>query len=1599
MDTFCDGQLWNSSLLLDNTWPQFTDCFMHTVLIWLPCGFLGLSLPCYVTSVRRNATHIRFRTTTLFGARLCCCLTLAVLVVLHVLMRTCGLTISTSPAAFLGDALYLSAYMTLCVMTQYERVQGVHTSTVPFLFWLMASLCNVIPLYSVVIQQRYESHPVSFTLCVVSHALQICSLLLTALVNNHQHTSHVTHSSQRPCPETTCSFPSYLAFWWMTELMIKGHKRDLQASDLWQLPPAERSDTLTARFTALWREQRAVRGFHRNAERSSKTRETVGERTPLLASVTSPRHTGDTADRQKEGGRSPGMLRTLLCMMAKDMVAIVMMKVISDVFFLLCPLLMGMLMGYLSTRPADRLWQGYALCAAMLVSLTLKSLLFAHSMFRAARVGIRMKSTLIAAIYEKALTMSQETRKRTTVGEIVNLMSVDAQRVQDVMIVCFYAATGPLQFLAAVILLYFTIGPAIFVGVLLFLCCIPLNAYVISRQRRLQSSNLGFKDARLRLFHEILNGIKVLKLYAWEPSFRQKIGETRLKEVGVLFKMALLNTLMSLCWEMVPFLVTLVTLMTYVLMDETNQLDAGKAFVSLSLFNILRQPLAVLSRMIMYFIMVQVSIKRIRSFLVGEDLDPDAVQRNTSSDSVLTIQDGTFTWSSQQSPVLQHINLQVGQGKLVAVVGPVGCGKSSLISAILGEMEKVKGTVTLTGRIAYVPQQAWIRNTTVRDNILFGSAYIRAKYQAVLDLCELERDVTILPTGDLTEIGEKGINLSGGQKQRVSVARAVYSDSDVYLLDDPLSAVDSHVGKAIFSKVIGPNGVLKKKTRVLVTHGVHWLPMVDEIIVMTDGSISERGSYEQLMSHDGPFAQFLKNYLTEVFEVEEQEDPEIAEIHGKMRERLGSVTSYASSDDDSLKLSFHRAGHRRANVSDNSDSFDSTTRRETASRHSRTPPRRPEKQRAMIKLQGVGAGVCDVEDSLTISPSSQGDEAAIEADQCSTDTLPAGKVPLSVFLYYARAVGLVPLMLAVLSFCLYQALSVGANLWLKKWTGAAHTSSPQDDNVTCDHRGCDATGSHVLANYTVQHNIRAAGGRKETYFCLTIYGVLGLGQVLFLTLFNALYWTRMAHAAQVLHSRLVDNLMRAPMAFFDTTPIGRILNRLSFDVETVDNALPIIIRDWLVTFVLVMVTLMVMVMHTPLSVIVMLPVAVIYFFCQRFYVPTTRQLRRLECVSRSPIFALFSETVGGASSIRAYDVTTSFLEESKRRVDCNQVFFFASQAAMRWMQWNLDALAAVLVTAVCIFVITSSTTTAADAGLCISYALQISGSLTWMTRQMGELQSNIVSVERLKEYSVLENEADWEKPDTTPDPNWPQRGEVVFQHFYMRYRPGLDLVLKEVTFTINHGEKVGIVGRTGAGKSSLTLALFRLIEAAGGCILIDGVNIADMGLHDLRSRLTILPQDPVLFSGTLRMNLDPFDEYRDDQLWTALERAHLRHSVLSLPGQLAFQCGEEGGNLSVGQRQLVCLARTLLRRTKILVLDEATAAVDMETDALIQDTIRSAFSSCTIITIAHRLNTIMDYDRVMVMDAGQVKEFAPPGELLSNKKSEFYAMMKDAGLV
>uniref|UniRef100_A0A8C0LHM8 Multidrug resistance-associated protein 1 n=1 Tax=Canis lupus dingo TaxID=286419 RepID=A0A8C0LHM8_CANLU len=1224
---------------------------------------------------------------------------------------------------------------------------------------------------------------------------------------------------------------------------------------------------------------------------------------------------------QKE--REPSLFKVLYKTFGPYFLMSFLFKALHDLMMFAGPEILKLLINFVNDKKAPD-WQGYLYTALLFICACLQTLVL-HQYFHICFVsGMRIKTAVIGAVYRKvgeALVITNSARKSSTVGEIVNLMSVDAQRFMDLATYINMIWSAPLQVILALYLLWLNLGPSVLAGVAVMILMVPLNAVMAMKTKTYQVAHMKSKDNRIKLMNEILNGIKVLKLYAWELAFKDKVLAIRQEELKVLKKSAYLAAVGTFTWVCTPFLVALSTFAVYVTVDKNNILDAQKAFVSLALFNILRFPLNILPMVISSIVQASVSLKRLRIFLSHEELEPDSIERR---------------------PHLCHfsITFSIPEGSLVAVVGQVGCGKSSLLSALLAEMDKVEGHVAIKGSVAYVPQQAWIQNDSLRENILFGRQLQERYYKAVIEACALLPDLEILPSGDRTEIGEKGVNLSGGQKQRVSLARAVYCDSDIYLFDDPLSAVDAHVGKHIFENVIGPKGMLKNKTRLLVTHSISYLPQVDVIIVMTGGKISEMGSYQELLARDGAFAEFLRTYASGDQEQAEQDDgrvPGVPCLPPRSPLPPGALPSRS--------LSCHLTGisvRPKALTISPSDFVKKTQGGDYA----------------MDMSTGGEWGAWDRTAAAGV-PDPWWEHSA------SCPPSPGLQVKLSVYWDYMKAIGLFISFLSIFLFLCNHVASLVSNYWLSLWT---------DDPIV-------------------------NGTQEHTKIRLSVYGALGISQGITVFGYSMAVSIGGIFASRRLHVDLLQNVLRSPMSFFERTPSGNLVNRFSKELDTVDSMIPQVIKMFMGSLFNVIGACIIILLATPIASIIIPPLGLIYFFVQRFYVASSRQLKRLESVSRSPVYSHFNETLLGVSVIRAFEEQERFIRQSDLKVDENQKAYYPSIVANRWLAVRLECVGNCIVLFAALFsVISRHSLSAGLVGLSVSYSLQVTTYLNWLVRMSSEMETNIVAVERLKEYSETEKEAPWQIQEMAPPSTWPQVGRVEFRDYGLRYRENLDLVLKHINITINGGEKVGIVGRTGAGKSSLTLGLFRINESAEGEIIIDDINIAKIGLHDLRVKITIIPQDPVLFSGSLRMNLDPFSQYSDEEVWTSLELAHLKDFVSGLPDKLNQECAEGGENLSVGQRQLVCLARALLRKTKILVLDEATAAVDLETDDLIQSTIRTQFDDCTVLTIAHRLNTIMDYTRVIVLDKGEIRECGQPSDLLQ-QRGLFYSMAKDAGLV
>ncbi|XP_053366955.1 ATP-binding cassette sub-family C member 3 isoform X1 [Clarias gariepinus] len=1538
MQPLCGSQLpfWDLNLTLYHANPDLTECFQLSVLAWIPCIYLWLVFPFYFFYLKLNnrgyiMMSVLNRIKTVFS------------VILWIVCWT-DLFASFSemkqnifrPPIYFVTPLILGMTMLLATfLIQYERLKGVQSSGVLFIFWTISVLCAIVPFRSKILQARHKDEvndKLRFTTFYMYFGLTVAELILSCFNEKPPLFSNVV-TDPNPCPEASAGFLSRMTFWWFTSMAIKGYKSPLENKDLWSLNKDDSSNVVVPKLLKEWEVEKS------KIERSAQ--EMNGQAVFSKAEAEG-NHVGANPEevevllaKKKKASQQPSFLRALIRAFGPYFLIGSAFKLLQDIIVFINPQLLRMLIKFTKKKDVPS-WWGFALAFFMFGCALLQTLIL-HQQFQYCFVtGMRLRTAIIGAIYRKSLVITNEAKRSSTVGEIVNLMSVDAQRFMDLTTFLNMLWSAPLQIILALSFLWQTLGPSVLAGVAVMVLLIPFNAVIAMKTRAYQVEQMQYKDARIKLMNEILNGMKVLKLYAWEPSFKEKIIHIRQKELNVLRKSGYLSALSVMAWTSAPFLVALTTFAVYVSVDKTNVLDAEKAFVSLSLFNILRFPLNMLPQVISSVMQASVSLKRIQQFLSHDELDPDSVDKKpAASEYAVTVVNGKFSWAKKDPPALQNINVMVPQGSVLAVVGHVGCGKTSLVSALLGEMEKQDGQISIKGSVAYVPQQAWIQNATLRENILFGRPYVEEKYRNVLDACALTPDLEVLPGGDLTEIGEKGINLSGGQRQRVSLARALYSEADVYLLDDPLSAVDAHVAKHIFDKVIGPEGALRQKTRILVTHSISFLPQVDNIMVLVEGRVSEMGSYQALLSENGTFAEFLRNYsLEDIMEDDEVTEVLIDEEELFPDDALSTHTDMV--DNEPVVNEARRQFMRQISIMSNdleSPRTKSVRKRRVSERRHGEPPQEKKEPRV---------------------------EKLIQAETAET-----GQVKLKVYWEYVKAVGTLLSIIICFLYAAQSAAAIGASIWLTVWT-----------------------------NDTKENN-----GEEKVPMRVGVYAALGLTQGV-LILANS-FLSRaygMLKAAHFTHLHMLGAVLRAPQAFFEANPSGRLLNRFGKDVDTIDCLIPENIDIWMRTFWYTVTVLVICSALTPMFFIVIVPLMVFYWWVQRFYVATSRQLKRLESVSRSPIYSHFSETITGTSVIRAYGLNNSFVLMSDMKVDENQKSYYPGIVSNRWLGVRIEFIGNCIVLFAALFaVIGKDQLSEGLVGLSVTYALQVTMSLNWMVRMTSDLESNIVAVERVKEYSETPPEAPWEVESKKPSPDWPPEGNVEFTNYSVRYREGLDLVLRKIYLRVKGGEKIGIVGRTGAGKSSMTLSLFRLLEAAEGEISIDGVKIAELGLHDLRSKLTIIPQEPVLFSGSLRMNLDPFEKYSDEEIWNALKLSHLHKFVSNQPAKLDLECSEGGENLSVGQRQLVCLARALLRKTRILILDEATAAVDLETDDLIQSTIRTQFEDCTVFTIAHRLNTIMDYTRVLVLDKGQIAEFDTPANLIA-QKGIFHGMAKDAGL-
>lgn len=1370
-------------------------------------------------------------------------------------------------------------------------------------------------------------------------------------------------------PERDASLFSRLIFHWLSPFLNVGFSRPLEQDDLWSLP----NDRLAAVIT----DQVELNFFSRcepgtrpllfqepesNPSSSGKVNE-QSEDANVNDEKFMPSESEPHAQTQRRRWFSKGSDRQKITYDASLVRALHrtfflriwvagMLNLASDTLKTTTPLLTKVILNwlvnsYVYNRLSDQekasgiipkpkgVGYGIGLAFCLFVMQEAASLMTNHYMQTGMTTGLYIRTGLIGNIFRKSLRLSGRARLEHSVGQITTMISTDATRLDEFSTYAHQLWVSPIQIVLGIGLLIQTLGYSALVGLGVMIFGFPVQMVLVIIMIKQRQKGVEITDTRVRLTTEILQGIRLLKFYAWEPFYINQIVKLRTREVATIRTSAIAQSGLIASVGFIPVLSAILSFITYAL--SGHNLNVAVIFSSLQLFNIIRTPLIMLPLVLSSLSNALVAANRISKLLAAEELAEPYLIDDSLEAAVIV--DGDFTWEKagnsagsdvgpgagqvkenacktdkkkevkqeQTKPILpttatevlenqapaegsQHddnpfelkkLKMNIPKGSFVAIVGQIGSGKSSVLQSLIGEMRRTRGQVVFGGTVAYVPQSSWMRNATLRENVIFGQRDDEKKFSEVIRACRLERDLDMLPHREQTEIGEKGINLSGGQKARVSLARAAYSEADIVLLDDPISAVDAYVGRAILDECL-LTGPLANRTRILVTHALHVLHKTDYIYVMDNGVITEEGTYQTLLKDSVVFASLMEEYGR----AEQQAD------HKDLRKAQAKVTAeiYGSVDNNIINATLMQAEERHT-----------------------------------------------------------------------------GAVPWSVYkkyLTYAGGIAWAPIIIGLL--LLDEAARVGYNLFLGFWTsGSVH------------------------------------GFRQGDY--MAVYAGLGIADALFSFLLSFSFYAMCLIASLRVFKAALSGVLRSPTAFFDTTPMGRILSRLSKDQDTLDSELAITLWAFLSTSGSVL-GIIVLVFYTfPYLGIIFVPMTVLYYLSAAYYRRSSVETKRLDALLRSTLYGSYSETLTGLSTIRAYRQQSISVKRAEHGLDQENRAYYMTISISRWFSVRLDFFGNLLILGIALFAAgLRHSVNPAKIGVVLSYTLGITQSFSEMISQFAKNEQNMNAVERVLHYTELPAEG---AVTTSNDPpmSWPDRGQISFTNVAMAYREGLPLVLKNVTFGVKPGEKVGIVGRTGAGKSSLLQALFRAVELHNGKIEIDGYDISCIGLDVLRGRLALVPQDNILFLGTLRENLDPQNLRTDAGLISLLQRAQLLPRDSPDPTaekkfSLDSTVSDEGSNFSAGEKQLLALCRALVKDSRIIVLDEPTSNVDVETDAKLQRTIQTEFASSTLLCIAHRLNTIAYYDRVLVMDAGEIAEFDTVLNLYDNEASIFRSLCNEANL-
>uniref|UniRef100_A0A3Q4AMX3 Cystic fibrosis transmembrane conductance regulator n=1 Tax=Mola mola TaxID=94237 RepID=A0A3Q4AMX3_MOLML len=1253
-------------------------------------------------------------------------------------------------------------------------------------------------------------------------------------------------------PAATAGLLSKIFFWWLNPLFRIGYKRRLDEDDMYEVLQEDGSERLGQDLKGYW---------DREVQTAAKDL------------------------------RKPQLSKAIVKCYWRSYSVLGIFTLVEEVIKLVQPVLLGKMIEYFENYSPDdnnALYRTLGYAAGL--SLCTFGLAVLHHLYfyHVQRAGMKIRVAMCHMIYKKALGLSSSAMGKTTTGQIVNLLSNDVNKFDEVTIFLHYLWVGPLQAAAVVGLLWVEIGPSCLAGMGVLMFLMPTQTMFGRLFSKFRNKTAALTDSRIRTMNEVVTGIRIIKMYAWEKPFATLVSDVRSKEISKIMKSSYLRGLNMASFFCASKVIVFVTFTLYVLLG--NIITASRVFVTVSLYSSVRLTVTLFfPNAIEKLFESRVSVRRIQEFLVLDEVvkNSPSLPQEEKKDVSVEVQNLTCYWDKNvDAPSLQNISFNLKSNKLLAVIGPVGAGKSSLLSSILGELPGEKGVLNVKGQLTYASQQPWVYPGTIRSNILFGKDMNPQKYERVIKACALKRDLQLLPDGDLTLIGDRGATLSGGQKARVNLARAVYQDADIYLLDDPLSAVDAEVGRHLFEQCIC--GVLKNKPRILVTHQLQYLTAADQIL----GHMVAKGTYTELQQSGLDFTSLLQ-----VEEEEEQQPPQ--EVPARIRTMSQNSVLSQTSSSHSVKDGDHLPAEHVQTI--------------------------PEESRAQ------------------------------------------GTIGVKLYMKYLRAGGNIAALLIV----------VLINILAQVCRKADEQEKLRD-------------------NSTIVQNPQNFTQELDRDFYLGVYGGLTLATLIFGFIRNMSLFNILVRSAQTLHNRMFKAILRTPVRFFDINPIGRILNRFSKDIGQLDSNMPWTFVDFIQVFLQILGVIAVSVSVIPWILIPVLPLLLFFIYLRRYFLQTSRDIKRLESTTRSPVFSHLSSSLQGLWTIRAFGAEERFQKAFDDHQNLHSQAWFLFLTTSRWFALRLDGICSIFVTVTtfgCLLL--RNQLDAGSVGLALTYSVTLMGMFQWGVRQSAEVENMMTSVERVVEYTELECEAPWETKKRPP-PDWPSKGLVTFDRVSFSYSDDSPAVLHNLKAMFRPQEKVGIVGRTGAGKSSLVSALFRLAEPEGK-IYIDGILTSEIGLHDLRQRMSIIPQDPVLFTGSMRKNLDPFNQHTDEELWNSLREVQLKSVVEELPGKLETVLAESGSNFSVGQRQLVCLARAILRKNRILIIDEATANVDPRTDELIQATIRDKFRECTVLTIAHRLNTIIDSDRILVLDAGTIHAYDEPYNLLQDENGIFYKMVQQTG--